>query len=469
MLPLALALWCSLGASASVPGTASVSPPPPAGQPSVPPPAVDASLPVSPPPGPRESGSTHFRGALELLAETFPSGTPGGAQDLFGVVSPALGFDGGEDFGFALGAVLRLRLFDDPPAQKALDFGGLLRREDWDQLSDYGQVLRQLRIGREGGGLSLEAGALDGYTLGHGHLVSRYTNQLNPDYHPAGATAEVVVGPTRTQLLASDLLGARLFGLELSADMARILGDNPNAFDRYHLAFSFVHDVGEAGYRAPPLSLLHLDFDLSLHKDEKLQVMAFAGIGSRVFVPSSDLGGVVGLGADGQSGALQASGKLELRKQSGGFRQGMVGPVYELSRFAGLGFTGAPLAEEQLPNGFSGFGEISVASAGPAVKQGRASRMAFTASLEHFSWGRSDFDAQLSIDAREGRGSGALHVSVVGLGQLPRYLFTGEARLRFAPALYAVVTAGTVFFPQPDSSLVRGLFGGLGLGADFAR
>lgn len=54
-----------------------------------------------------------------------------------------------------------------------------------------------------------------------------------------------------------------------------------------------------------------------------------------------------------------------------------------------------------------------------------------------------------------------------GSGRFPGTDVTLEARYRFAPSWYAVASGGTVFFPQPDGSLVRGVDAGLGLGADF--
>ena len=70
-------------------------------------------------------------------------------MDGFGVALPRLGVKGGEDFEFELGAPLRLRLYDQEPLQRAQDYGRL-RRQDWDERSDFAQVVRHLRIGRRG-------------------------------------------------------------------------------------------------------------------------------------------------------------------------------------------------------------------------------------------------------------------------------------------------------------------------------
>ncbi|MFZ5468276.1 MAG: hypothetical protein ACOZIN_02465 [Myxococcota bacterium] len=429
------------------------------------PPAAEPPSTESPP---AATGAVHFRGALETLFQTFPSGTPGGQQDLFGHATPVLAFDGGEDFAFELGATLRLRVFDDPPEQRPNDYGQLLRREDWDQTSDYGQLIRELRIGKEDSAFSLWAGPAQGYTLGHGHLVARYSNRENTDYHPAAAGLSFTIGPTQTELFASDFLGARLFAAEVDADMGRILGEDPAAFDRYHLSFSVAHDAGVAGGRAPPVTLMHFDFDAALHRAGAVQVFAFAGIGSRIFVPAADLGAVAGLSVDGATGPLRLGGKFEARKQGGGFRHGMFGPAYELARFAGTGLAGEPVASEQLPDAFSGYAEFRIASGGEAAPPAEPF-VSFSAAGEYFSFGRTDADAALAMRILGGRGLATLRASVIGVGVRPRYALGGEGRFRFAPAFYAVAAGGTVFFPQPDSTLVRGVYAGAGVGVDFER
>ena len=59
--------------------------------------------------------------------------------------------------------------------------------------------------------------------------------------------------------------------------------------------------------------------------------------------------------------------------------------------------------------------------------------------------------------------------SVVGYLDNPRYGLSAEARYRFMPAFYAFGTAGTVYFPQPEGVLSRGLYGSVGVGMDFER
>lgn len=416
-----------------------------------------------------DSNAPSFRGALELSALAFPSGVPPGGEDGFVQAVPLLSYEAREGFALELGAVLRGRVIDTAPDQRAADHFGFLRREDWDQLSDFGQLLRALRFGTDGAAFQLEAGALHQYTLGTGQLISRYSNALNPNYHPAGASAAVFTGPVRTELFASDVLGGRLFALEVAADMARTFGASADAHDRYRLSFAVAHDFGRAGGTAPPLSLAWLELDATLHRSSKAQFAAYLGAGGRAQDDGESLGATLGAAGDVQLRGARLGGRLEARKQNSGFRQGMVGFDYELARFSGLGFSEAPIAQERLPNTFSFKAELAADLGGGDGGALEKDQLIASVAAEHFTHGRTDVDVAVKGRAFNGRGALAARFAVVGLGRSPRYVASLEARYRFAPSLYALATSGNVYFPQPNGTLQRGVFAGLGLGADFAK
>lgn len=415
------------------------------------------------------SGQARFRGALELAVVSFPSGTTGGGQDLFLNGLPLLSFDGGPDFGLELGAELRLRVFDDPPEQRTRDWNGVLRREDWDELSDFGQVLRVLRIGEEGGAFRLEAGAFGAYTLGNGQLLSRYSNRLNPNYHPAGGRLVLSIGAARIEGFASDVLGGRIFAGEVAVDLSRATGSDPKHDDRYHASLAVAHDFARAGGTSPGLTLAWLELDAALMREERARFTAYLGGGGRVQTDGSSLGATLGLAGEGEPKGMRLGGRLEVRKQNSGFRQGMIGFDYELARFSAIGLGLQPLAAEVLPDAFSLYAEFSTALGGDDAVSLTRPGVVLSASGEYFTFGRTQVDVSVMGRAFEGKGAGGVRFAVSGLGQAPRYLASTEVRYRFLPSLYGIATGGTVFFPQADGSLARGFYFGLGAGADFER
>lgn len=415
--------------------------------------------------GPEPDGKGHVVAALELSVLSFPSGTTGGGQDFFAELSPLLTFTGGDDFSFSLGAPLRLRLFDAAPDQKATDYGQLLRREDWDTRSDYGQLLQSLRINHPDSTLYLQAGALEDVSLGRGHLVSHYDNRLNPNYHPLG-TLLVANGKTvRLEALASDVLAARLFAADVRLDLGRLIGGaETTAGDRYFLSVSAVQDFAQMELKTDTLTAMELEAEARVYDQDQQQVALYLGAGTRFQGENPPLGGVFGVVAEGRLPQVKFSGKVEARHQGEGFRQGIVGPSYEVARFSDTGLHNLGIAEAQLPQGFSFYleGALDVLRDDNGVAW-----LTARADGEHFDFGRTDLDGALTFRSADQQAAGTFRVSMIGLGEDTRYHLEGELRYRLVTSLYAVATGGTLFFPQADASLARGAFASLGIGADF--
>lgn len=426
-------------------------------------PANDAgvAVPHEAKPVPENDGKAKVSLAAEAAFEVFPSGTAGGANDTLFDLTPMLGFFVGDEFAAIAGAQFRLRLFDNPPDNRSRDFGGVLRREDWDEASDFGQIIRLLKIGKLDDVAWLRGGPTTTKTLGLGHVINRYGNRDNPNYHPASGNAGLNIGPVRTEFFASDVFGGRLLAGDVGVEFGRIFSNDQKWWDRFHLVLSLAHDLaraGNGGVAVAPVTILNLDFDAVLYKGAQARVMVLTGVGTRF---GNGLGAVLGLAADAElDGGFVLGGKLEGRKQGGGYRQGFFGPGYELSRFAGTGFSGLPLAAEQLPDSFSFYGELRVGSRGTAM---------FEAMIEHWVWGRTDLDSTFSLTVWDERIIGSARFTAIGMGQLPRYSVGGKLSVRILPALYLLTEGGTVFFPQSDGTLARGWYASLGAGADFEK
>lgn len=412
----------------------------------------------------------HLKGAAEAELGLLPSGAQENGLDVMLALRPVLGFSVGEAFAIELGPTFRLRLGDLAPANRPSDFGGVLRGADWDETSDFGQILQALTIATESSAFFLRAGVVRKKTLGLGHLVNRYSNQENPDYHPAGATAVLAVGPVRAELFASDVLAARLFAGALAWDLGRTFSSSTELWDRFGLGLEVAHDFGLAGlpFRVAPqvgrvsppaVTLLGLDAWAVLLRSSSIRAMLLGGVGSRVN-DTADLGFVAGGAVDATVSELGLSVKGELRKQAGGFRHGLFGPGYELSRYADTGFSGPSLAAAMLPNGFSVYGEARVA-VGTAV--------AVDGAVEHFFFGRTDVDASATVTLLEQWVLVQARFTAVGVGQTPRYSVSGAVRARLFSSFYLTASGGTAFFPQLDGTLVRGVYASAGVGVDFER
>lgn len=418
---------------------------------------------MEPPLSASSSGRLHYLARLEATGLALLPGGGTGGVERYVQLTPMLVLDGGEELGVNLGAPVRLRLGGGVPG------AGLVRREDWDSLSDWGQLVRALKLGSDASPVGLWAGALDSYSLLSGHLVRRYSNRANPDYHPAGAFLTGTLGPLYAEAFSSDLLGARIMGAEVALDLAHLFTGPQEQPGRYTLALSAVHDWGRAGGHSPQVTLAHLDGTAVVVVRPDYELHVLAGWGGRPGVRGA-WGAVAGVGADAVTPTLDARLRLEVRGQRGGFRQGLFGPDYELARFRAAGPSGLPVVEAPFPDGFSVYGEAVVGW--DAVRLGglRQRHLHLSLAVEAFTWGRVDVDGRLAAQLAERRVEVAVSALATGVGRPEaRYLYSGEVRWRFGGWLYAVGQGGTLLFPTPGGALRPGAFASLGLGVDHAR
>jgi hypothetical protein len=346
---------------------------------------------------------------------------------------------------------------------------GWVREEDWDSLSDWGQLVRALKLGSDASPVGLWVGALDSYHLLSGHLVRRYSNRANPDYHPAGAFLTGTLGPLYMEAFASDVLGARLMGAEAALDLAHLFTGPPPRPGRYTLGLSAVHDWGRAGGHSSPLTLAHLDATAVLVERPGWQLHVLAGWGGRPGVGGA-WGWVAGVGADAVTPTLDMRLRLEVRRQHGGFRQGLFGPDYELARLRTVGTSGLPVADAPFPDGYSAYGEAVVGWDGVRLVGAMRRHLYLSLGVEVFTWGRVDVDGRLALQLAERRVEVALTALASGAPRPgARYLYSGEVRWRFGGWLYALGQGGTLLLPSGDGTLRPGAYASVGLGVEHVR
>lgn len=140
---------------------------------------------------------------------------------------------------FGLWVPLRFRVIDEDPEDDAV-----MRDLDWDEVSDYGRLLRflELTLGGEGWYLRGRFGAFAGESLGHGTIVGGYYNSLDRNHYRAGLALEFAIRHGGVQFLLDNLLSPRLFGFRLHLRPAGLFSDHELA-RRLVVGFSLAADT----------------------------------------------------------------------------------------------------------------------------------------------------------------------------------------------------------------------------------
>jgi hypothetical protein len=313
-------------------------------------------------------------------------------------------------------------------------------------------------------------GRMESFSLLSGHLVRRYSNRGNPDYHPAGAFLTGTGGALHAEAFASDVLGARLAGAEVALDVEHVFWGPPAQARRYTLALSAVHDWGRAEGRSPEVTLAHLDGVAVLVVRPGFEMHVLAGWGGRPGEGGA-WGTVVGMGADAVTPTLDMKLRLEVRQQQGGFRQGFFGPDYEWVRSRRVSTSGVPVAEAPFQDGASVYGEAVVSWDGVRLGELVQRHLDFSWAVEAFTWGRVDMDGHLTVQLFNRSLEAGVRGLALGLRKPgTRYAVSGELRWRFTEGqLYALGQGGTLLYPAADGTRRPGGVASIGLGVDNAR
>jgi hypothetical protein len=103
---------------------------------------------------------------------------------------------------------LRFRVVDQAPEQ-----GGVLRDEDWDEVSDFTRILRFAEYGLRGDPFHARIGELVGVTLGHGTIVDRYYNTIDVDHYQTGVEVQYDGWYGGGELLLDNVIDPNILGL----------------------------------------------------------------------------------------------------------------------------------------------------------------------------------------------------------------------------------------------------------------
>lgn len=95
---------------------------------------------------------------------------------------------------------------------KVIENMGRLRKEDWDENSDYARIIRYVVFGKPESPFYFSASRQFDQSLGHGTVIRNYNPNINFNTARLGATVDMHHGPIGGQFLANDILRPDLLG-----------------------------------------------------------------------------------------------------------------------------------------------------------------------------------------------------------------------------------------------------------------
>ncbi|RLB56730.1 MAG: hypothetical protein DRI34_08710 [Deltaproteobacteria bacterium] len=263
--------------------------------------------------------------------------------DLFMTVNLDFSIDLGQ-VGFGIRVPLRLRLTDEDPQNE--EYGGVLRREDWDEWSDYLKIIRYFRYGHKGDLLHLVVGELWGATLGHGTIVNRYYNNLDLDHFKVGLQLDVDTDYGGVETVINHLFQPSLFGGRAYLKPWSFI-DTESYLNNLAVGLTTVSDV-TAPYA---VAAGQVEDGYPQVTEEKATTIMGGDIEFRVLdsswltlTPYMDLNGIIGAGIGYHAGilgvfhlpviSLDLTARIEYRYLNPDYIPAYFDPYYEIQKFS---------------------------------------------------------------------------------------------------------------------------------------
>ncbi len=117
-----------------------------------------------------------------------------------------------------------------------------LRRQDWDERTDYGRILGELTYGRRGDDYFVSVSPVRAWHLGTGALVSGFESTLDPDHWRTGVVASLHWQPAGVEFFLDSVLDPQVLGGR-AAVRPLFWVDGDGIAGRLEFGFSVVSDL----------------------------------------------------------------------------------------------------------------------------------------------------------------------------------------------------------------------------------
>lgn len=304
---------------------------------------------VAPPVSAQESSSSES-GDEQATLEALASGAlAAGVFDRRASTALDVGLDiAGEHYALGLGGRLRWL------------FGDGFRTRDWDERSEWANLVRYLNFARDHGrvAVAMAMGQLGGVRLGHGAVIDGYASGLDIDHRHLGLQLRIDSQKLAGELVIDDLVAPRIIGARGRWQWGR----ETRALS---VGGSLITDLSAPTDEAPdgaqvlPIADLEGKFQMATSDGRWLGAL----YGDLVAVTTMAAGAHVGLLARMRRYDAIVALRAEVRVGTDRYLPGYIGPLYELDRRPSLEpGSDPPTMDSQLDiarqGGMGGFGSL---------------------------------------------------------------------------------------------------------------
>ncbi len=256
-----------------------------------------------------------------------------------------------------------------------IDKNGNLRKEDYNQLSDYLSIIRYIRYGMKHDPLYIKLGALDYYTLGHGSILYQYNNSPSIDNRKIGLVTDIDFGDFGFESIYSTFAEAGVVGIRgyirplkfTSLGDVPILG-NLEVGGTYAGDFNKYSGIVFGPWGGAPLpyqenkgsmQIVGLDLGLPIIRSSLLDLQLYTDY-AKIINFGSGVSAGIQIDMNGL-GILNASAKLERRFNQAHYMPSYFNSLYEIQRYNGEAFTSKATLLANITDPDNGvFGELSL-------------------------------------------------------------------------------------------------------------
>ncbi len=202
----------------------------------------------------------------------------------------------------------------------------ILRKEDWDSLSDCGRIIKKIDFVETELALAVHVGIIGRKSIGHGTLMHEYSNSFNPDKQPVGIEIDVAQGPWKAEVLSANILGWGVLAASFSIEPLTVLGLDS---DQVHFSLSVAGDAEPIRSTSKRMVIYGAGVDVVIIRNSFFQLVPYIDINSTSQGGHGFHGGILGAWNSSQA---DWSWRLEWRKTGAAYRPEYFDIAYEIER-----------------------------------------------------------------------------------------------------------------------------------------